>query len=182
MANPFPSFEELQELRENIRDIAHQYWLQHTFLTWEWFLLIALSIIPWIFWWKIVDKNRVQELLLYGFFIMICALVTDSIGSNMVWFSYPHKIYEVVPPLLPVDLTIVPVFMMAVYQYFPTWKSFIMANTTFAFFATYIGEPIFMWLDYYQLYGWKTYYSLLFYMITGIMGKWILVKTKGGST
>jgi hypothetical protein len=177
-----PSLEQILELGRVLRDARLQYWLNHTFLTWEWWVLVALTLIPWLIWWRFVDKKRVQEILLYGFSIALCTLVIDIIGSNLQWWYYPHEIFKVMPPLVPVDLTVVPVSMMVVYQYSRTWRSFLINNTIFAFIATYIGESFFIWLGAYVRITWSYFGSLLFYIIAGVISRWIVVGTMRKAT
>lgn len=58
---------DLIEISFKYKEATLEYWFDNTFLRWEWWVLIALTIIPWIVWWKFVDKKRIYELLTYGF-------------------------------------------------------------------------------------------------------------------
>lgn len=172
------TFEELLKLQEQLKDHSREYWLQHTFLTWRWWLLFALTLLPWFIWWKIVDKKRIGEILFYGYSIALMTIVLDSIGTNLMWWVYPHMLFRILPPLVPVDLAIIPCLMMVIYQYFKTWKTFLVANTIFAFLASYIGELLFVWIGVYKLITWKYFYSLLFYIGAGTISRWIVIKTR----
>jgi hypothetical protein len=172
-----PSFEEVVRISRELREVSHQFWLENTFLTWRWWLLVALTIVPWLVWWKFVDKNRLQPILFYGVLTALFALVVDSVGSNLQWWVYPNEVYAVIPPLIPVDLTLVPVTMMFVYQISTTWKSFIINNMLLALPAAYIVEPLFIWVDFYQPIDWKHTYSVVFYMVGGIFCRWIVLAT-----
>lgn len=172
-----PSHEEINKIQEQLTNANYQRWIQEDFLTWKWWLLIALSIIPWFIWTKIVDKQRIHEILLYGFFISIIGTVLDIIGTELVWWSYPIKWFYMIPPLLPADLTLVPVTMMIVYQYSPKWKTFFIANLIVGAFLAYIAEPIFAWLEFYKLHSWKLTYSFIVYVAGTLLVRWIVIIT-----
>jgi len=177
VAATFPSFDEVQKVRGKLLKIAYEHWVHDDFLTWKWWLLIVLSIVPWLVWIKIIDRERVHEILLYGFFIAICAIALDNIGTDLLWWGYPDKLLPMIPPLFPADWTLVPVILMVVYQFFHTWRSFIVANLVLGAFLAYLAEPVFIWLDFYQLYSWKLTYSYLFYIVTALVGRWLVLKT-----
>lgn len=148
------------------------YWLHHTFLHWEWWLLVLFTIIPWIAVWFMINKNRLYEILSYGLLVAILTAAFDSFGTNMVWWSYPHELVAMMPPLLPVDLSIIPCSMMLLYQYFNKWTSFLISNLILALFSTYIGEKAFSLLNFFQSITWKPIYSIFFYMVVAIVVKW----------
>jgi hypothetical protein len=117
MQNAVLSFEEVQEAREKFSDLAYQHWLHDDLFTWKWYLLLLLAIIPWIIWWFLVDKKRLPEIVLYGSLIMIPTYVLDNIGTDLMWWEYPDKLFQMIPPLVPADLTLVPCSMMLIFQW-----------------------------------------------------------------
>ncbi|NRD79031.1 hypothetical protein HPT25_16850 [Bacillus sp. BRMEA1] len=178
MSKSFPSYENVQKVREKLKDIAYQHWINDDFLTWKWWLLLILSIVPWIIWWKIVDKKRIIEILLYGTFIVILCMILDNLGTDLIWWGYPHKLFQSFPPLVPADITLVPCLMMLVYQWTNKWKSFLIMDLILSLLMSYLGEPFFIWLNFYQLTKWKLFYSFLFYNFSGIFCRWIVLKLK----
>lgn len=125
---------------------------------------VILSIVPWIIWWKIADKRRLHELFVYGAVVAICAISLDNVGTDLLWWEYPDKLFQVVRPLFPADITLVPIFMMIGYQFTHTWRSFILVNVILDGFMAYVGEPLIISLDFYQLNTWKLWYSLVLHM------------------
>jgi hypothetical protein len=93
-----------------------------------------------------------------------------------MWWEYPDKLFQMIPPLLPAALTLVPCSMMLIYQWSKSWKSFLIFNFLLSLFATYVREPIFIWLDFYELITWKLFYSLIFYNLGGIAIRWLVLK------
>ncbi|WP_144854837.1 CBO0543 family protein [Paenibacillus cremeus] len=125
MENSYPSYDDLQQAREQLRQLSYQHWIHHDLLTWRWWLLLTLTIVPWIIWWRVANKSRRQETLLYGALIAIFAISLDDVGTHLLWWGYPDKLFQSIPPLIPADLTLVPVFMMLVYQLLQDWKLFL---------------------------------------------------------
>lgn len=80
------------------------------------------------------------------------------------------------PPLVIVDLGVIPVVYMLIYQYFPDWKKFTIAISVNALLMAFIGEPIAVVLDIYQLNNWKYIYSFPLYIAMALILKWILIK------
>lgn len=178
MSNPYPSFKEVQMVRQKLKEISYQHWIHDDFLTWKWWLLMLLSIVPWIIWWKIADKKRLTDILLYGMLITIFCIILDNIGTDLIWWEYPDKLFQMIPPLIPADITLVPCLMMLVYQWTSTWKTFFLFNFFLSLVMAYLGETFFIWLNLYKLNGWSLIYSLLFYNISGLVARWIVLKTK----
>jgi hypothetical protein len=164
----------LVELQREQKHALIDYWLNNTFLHWEWWVLLLLTILPWIIWWRIVDKERIYEILTYGFFMGILAVALDSLGTNMVWWTYPHELFSMLPPLVPVDLSLIPCSMMVVYQYFNKWKTFLIANFILALISTFVVEELFILADFFERITWKPYESVLFLIIACILGKWLV--------
>lgn len=169
---------EIVQLRKNLKAIEFEYWFENVFLQWEWWLLLFLVFLPWIIWWFVVDKKRIDEILFFGLVIIILATILDSIGSNLFWWSYPTELIQIIPPLVPVDLSVIPCLMMVVYQYFSTWKRLWLSTLILGILATYIGEAFFIWIGYFQRIEWQHIHSILFYIISGSIAKWIVDKAK----
>lgn len=167
------------ELKKLLEQVNSDYWLTHTFLNWEWWLLLVLTIIPWLVIWKVMDKERTYEILTYGFLLASLTMIVDNIGSSLVWWDYPNQLDPVSLPLFPADVSIVPCAMMVVYQYFKTWRSYVVAMLGLALFAAYIGEEIFILMDFYTRISFKAYHTVIFFMVAGILGKWFVEKVRG---
>jgi hypothetical protein len=172
-----PTFEAVEKIRRQLSENAHQYWINDNLFTWQWWLLIILSIVPWFIWWKFVDKEKLIEIALYGAFISMIASVLDVIGTNTVLWGYPHQpLWFLIPPLLPIDLTIMPVEHMLIYQYFPRWKGFVLTLLIVAVVSALMIEPLFNWAGIYILYSWKYVYSIPIYIAIAVVAKVIIQK------
>lgn len=176
MNNQYPSWEDVVKLRIELRDTDLLYWLQNCFFSFEWWIVLLLTIVPWIVWWKLVDKSRLTEVLLYGLMITVITTVFDVIGVGYVLWGYPIMLEPVIPPMTPANLTVFPTAYMLLYQYFPKWKAFFFASVGLSFIFSYIGEPVMEWLNIYQRNNWKSIYSFPIYIAIGLLLKYIMEK------
>ncbi len=170
--NKIPSYQHIQEVRLKFFEMIQERWEANVVFTWRWWLLVILSFLPWVIWWKLVDRKNALTILFYGMIIIIANLILDNIGTDMLWWGYPYKIAPFFPPLFTPDFTIVPVLMMLVYQWFRTYKSFLIANFVLSIVIAFIGEPLFMWAGFYELGSWKLVYSFMYYNLIGLFAKW----------
>jgi hypothetical protein len=105
---------------------------------------------------------------------MLLVGLLDDIGVNSHLWSYPYKLVQVLPRLVPIDFGILIVAHMTVYQYFKKWKSFIIVNIVMATIFTFILEPLSVWLNIYKLESWKYIYSLPIYVAKAVFIKWLV--------
>ena len=173
------NIEETQEmitkLQLQLRDISINYWTDHVFNTWQWWFNIAILILPVILWWKLVDKKKLMEIIVYGSMVSALAVYFDSIGETSVLWEYPYLICPIDYILVDVDYAILPVLYMLVYQYFPSWNGFIVVNTVLSAIYSFLVEPLFVQLGLYEILGWKFIYSFPIYIVIAIACKWITV-------
>lgn len=171
------AYKELLQAREQLHHLSSNQWKQENVFIWEWWLLVGLTVIPLIIWWKLVDKKRAYEIAFYGCMINIFSVILDDLGTNLLWWGYPVQLIPVVPPLLTADSILVPIIFMLVYQSFSaSGKSLFIANLVTGAFVAFVAEPFFVWLGYYQLISWKFTYSFIFYILVTLFARLIIVK------
>jgi hypothetical protein len=119
-------------------------------------------------WWKIVDKSRLYEIILYSALITISVLVLDELGEELTLWDYPYDLLPLFPPLFSVDLASLPIVYSLVYQYFRTWRSFIIATIAMAGIFCFLLEPLLVLAGVYQMLKWKSYYGFPIYIFLAI--------------
>lgn len=148
--------------------------LEHMLFSWEWWLLVSLLTLPWILFFKLVDKKRLPEILLVGFFVFIVALMADEIGTETQTWVYRYRTTPFLHTLIPYDFTILPVTYMLIYQYFTSWKSYLKAHAVNALVFAFVSEPILVWLNIYEPYKWAHLYSYPVYILIGVYAKFVV--------
>lgn len=170
----YPSYDEIQKIEYKLTEMKNEYWLYHDLFTFQWWLLLIIFILPWIVWWKYVDKDQLKEIVLFGTLLMLLVGLLDDIGVTTHLWSYPYKLVQVLPRLVPIDYGILIVAHMTVYQFFKKWKSFILVNLVMAAIFTFILEPLSVWIHIYKLESWKHIYSLPIYVAKAVFIKWLV--------
>lgn len=77
----------------------------------KWWVLIILVAASYFVWWKLTDKSRLIDLLLFGSFVAVMRIIFDDIVVGMGLYAYPVRL------LLALGY-------MLVYQFAPSWRSF----------------------------------------------------------
>lgn len=163
------------EIQKNLKNTSMDYWFDYVFNTWQWWLNIATLIIPLFIWWKLVDKKRLLEIAVYGFFASVFAVFFDVIGETLVFWDYPYLVIPMDYILIDTDYSVLPIAYMLAYQYFSSWKGFIAANTVLSAIFSFLAEPLLVLLGLYELHGWKYIYSFPIYVAIAIVSKGITV-------
>lgn len=167
-------FNEYLSAKGDMVALRIEHWTEHEFLSAQWFGLIIMAIIFVSVWWRLLDKSRLMEILLFGFFIVITAGLLDGFGTEFNAWEYPVKILPAVFPLVVIDLFILPTVLMLLYQHFGQWQPFLVAIIIASAIFSFIVEPIFQYFGLYKIYTWKYYYSFPIYMLVGLFSKWLM--------
>lgn len=156
----------------------YENWINHGVFTIKWWILLCILIIPWIIWYLLIDKKRLQEMVLYLLATSFIAVLLDEIGTTLTLWAYPLNIVPFIPLLITANYTLVPIIFTLVYQYFPKWKPFIIVNIILTFVFSFILEPILVWVKLYVLISWRYIYSIPVYFLASIILKWFIGRVK----
>ncbi|MDY0944034.1 CBO0543 family protein [Priestia megaterium] len=163
------NFWRVRSLQDKIAELDIKYWLHDEFLTGSWWLLLVFLILPWIIWSIFLNRKQILETLLFGTFIIIITFLLDLIGIMFRFWGYITQFLPIYPGALPFDFSMVPVTFMFLYQYFRTWRSFIVSLICMASAFSFIGEPFSIWAHLVIYIKWKYIYSFIYYIVIGII-------------
>jgi len=102
MMNIPDSAVKIVQIQSVFTEMRMQQWLQDSLFTWQWWLLVALFITPWILWWFVVDKKRFSAIVLLGTFVLATSSWMDDLGTDLILWYYPYKLLPVYPQLVPI--------------------------------------------------------------------------------
>lgn len=160
--------------KREMYNLRVEHWLKNEFLSFQWFSIIIISLILTFIWWRLLDKRRLMEIFLFGFFVATLASILDGFGTELNAWDYGYKVLPTLFPLIAVDLLMVPFIMTLLYQYTTSWKTFGIAVTIMSAIFSFIVEPILKSCGIYHLYTWKYYYSFPIYIFVGLFCKWLM--------
>lgn len=155
-----------------------QYWLKNNLFSWQWWLLLVLVISAYVIWWKLVNKDRLKELILVALFVMVISGLLDLYGTQFILWGYPNMILPGMPPLFFDNYAVLPLAYSLIYQYCSKWKTYLIAVLILAAVSSFVVEPILVWIRVYDLHNWNYIYSFLVLSIMGIGVKALVDKVK----
>lgn len=167
--NKFPPYEQILNIAKEHWQLQYQHWLYDDFRKWTWWLQLVVGIIPLLIWWKIVDRKRLLEIIVYGLLVNVTSIILDTLGYATVIWDYPDRFLPALPSIIPIDVVVVPVTFMIVYQYCNTWKSFVTVITGIALLYAFVAEPLMVALNLYTLIHWKYIYSFPIYIVMAVV-------------
>jgi len=170
--NQMNSLQDAYHAIHEIHKNTVQIWLHTSLFTWEWWLGVGLTVIPWVIWFVFRKQDSTDRLLYAGLFIMIIALWLDFIGVSLGLWSYNYSVVPFIPAYIPWDFSLIPTIVMLLLQYKPGINPFIKA-IVFGFLSAFVGGPIFKWIDLYNMEEWKHIFSFGIYMVLYIVTHYI---------
>ncbi|WLR41208.1 CBO0543 family protein [Bacillus carboniphilus] len=152
------------------------YWKENVLFQWEWWLLVAFLVVPWLLFLRYKNKERLPEILIFGLLWINTSILLDGLGYNFGAWGYPVQIIPYLQKALPYDLAIIPVTFMFMYQLFPKGLAFYVANLICSFGASYIAEPLSEWVHLYEINDWEYIYSFIIYFILNTLFRLLTLK------
>lgn len=149
-------------------------WFNGQLFNFNWWILLALFFINMFLWWKLADKRRMSELVLYTALVIIWVIVLDEIGEELSLWYYTADIIPLFPPITAIDVSCLPFLYMLIYQYAKTWKIFLIASVVMSVVFCFVFEPIFVWSGVYKMLAWKSWYGLPIYFFIGAASRFIM--------
>lgn len=149
-------------------DVIRTVYIYH----WNWYVGLAMIVIPWVLWALFRKKDSSGRLLTAGLFIMIFSAVFDTLGIENGLWSYPVK--TVPSPTLSFSyrLSVLPVLAMFFIQVKPGFHPFLKA-VVFAGLSAYVGLPLMTWMDMYKKIHWSYTYSFFILTAMYLVAYWL---------
>lgn len=146
-------------------------WWEEDLFHWRWWFLVLVFILSAWVWWRLVDKARLDEIVLCGAFIVFVTLVLDELGEELSFWYYPVDVFPLFPPLTAIDLASLPLVYSMIYQFCPGWGKFTIVTVLMAAVFCFVFEPFFVWVGVYQPLSWKYYYGFPIYIVMALCAK-----------
>ena len=172
----------IKEIKGAYREVVdanhemHSVWKEHLLFTWEWWIALILTILPWVIWFIFRKKGSTDRLFYAGLFIISIASWLDFLGVVYGMWIYHVDVYYSIPPHILWDFSIIPVTVMFLLQIKPEIHPF----TKALIFATagVLGEVIFEWLKFYEPLKWRIAYSFPIYIILYLIAYYLTTRNQ----
>lgn len=165
-------FIRVYELVEQAREIKTMLWLDHVVFTWRWWIGVGLAIIPWIIWIVLRKRESTNRLLFVGLFVILISSYLDFLGIQLGLWRYKFEDLPTIPSYIPWDVSVLPVTVMLFIQYKPRLSPVFKA-LVFAALASFIGEPLIVWLEIYEPVRWSSLYSFPIYTVIYLISHYL---------
>lgn len=159
------------QLQEQMAELRKLHYFHEVIGTYQWWILIASAIVLWTLWVVLLDRSRLRNILIVGVLTLGFTMVLDDIGLTLGLWNYPYKVVYIVTRFNSVDMVVLPIAYMLIYQYCRGWGKYVICCALFCAFAAFVAEPIFVHLDMYAKIHWKFIYSFPIYWMIGLVVK-----------
>jgi hypothetical protein len=133
--------------------------------------IIAFIIVAYMVWYKLTDKSRLVDLLLFGSFLAVMRFIIDLAGVTAgLWFYKEHTVPLSPSPFFHV-LTITPLTYMLVQQYSANWRQFFIWNAVATGLIQGVVLPLFSLLGYMQLMHWNYLYGFIVMYVAATLSR-----------
>ena len=153
-----------------------EYWRDHSYYdTWQFWVLLALLILPLVVLIFRLDREKAFRLGFYGFAVHVLAIYIDLYATTHDWWAYPFKVFPFPPSSFSLDASLIPVSYMLVYQWtLHRKKNYYVYMGLLAAAFSFALKPLFVALNLFELHE-ATYLTLFVaYLAGGLGSKWIV--------
>jgi hypothetical protein len=120
-----------------------------------------MLIIPLVFVYFFIDKEKVFQIGFYGFNIHTWFTYSDAIAMRTAHVTYPYQAIPVLPVNFALDASLVPVSFMLLYQWcLNRKKNIFLYGVLLSAFFSFIFKPLLVSLDLMQLNKGMNYFFL----------------------
>jgi hypothetical protein len=139
--------------------------------TWQWWIALAMMIVPWIIWMTFRDRKNSARIFSAGLLVMVLSETMDAIGVSFGKWTYPVKVIPVATVSFSFRLSVLPVLVMLLLQFKPRFNQYIKA-IFFGGLGAYGGLPLLDGIDLYKKIDWSLTYSFIILTLIYLLAHW----------
>ncbi|EPZ47393.1 CBO0543 family protein [Alicyclobacillus acidoterrestris] len=161
--------------RSTIDQWTHYWSLYSGPATWQFWFTCFLLIAPLVLLYVMLDRRRALLIGFFGFNVHVWFGYIDAFGAERALWSYPYKLIPFLPMSVSLDVSLVPIVYMLVYQWTTnTHRNYYLYATITSLIFAFVFKPIMSALNMFHLYYWMNYFYLfLGYMVVMVVSKLI---------
>lgn len=163
------------EGRETAFDWIEYWWKFSSFDTWQFWVNILMLTVPLIILYFKIDRTKAFHLGFFGYSVHILFTYFDTTLVRFGLISYPYQAIPILHVNFGLDVSLIPVSFMLLYQWtLNNKKNFYLYGTLLSGFLAFIFKPI---LKSHNLIEWHLWanvlYLFIFYVIIIVLSKWV---------
>lgn len=152
------------------------YWQDFSsFSTWQFWVVLAMFIIPLILLILFIDRKKIFHLGFYGYSVHVFFTYIDLIGTGRGLWMYPYKLLPLLPSSITLDASVVPVTYILLYQYtLNRGKNYYILIFLLCLASAFFLKPLMVGIGLFH-FGGKENFLMLFagYMAVALISKWL---------
>jgi hypothetical protein len=176
MENVKSLMEENSELFRQAYNEKIQIWIDHVFLSWRWWIGVAVVVVCLLIWFWIRKHENADRLFYAGFFTAILTTFLNLTGMTFGLWEYS---YELIPAeaYIPWDFFLLPTVIMLLLLFKPNLNLWYKAIFLGAF-TSFVGLPVITWLGLYKPMNWNYIYSFPIMVVIYLLAHFISCRKK----
>lgn len=154
-------FDEIVKMGKEGQEALNQYWLDYAlYSSFEYWLMVSFLGFPLIFLILKINKEKLFQILFFGYSVHICFGYEDLFGRNMGFWNYPIPVIPSLPGI-SLDSSLIPVIFIFVYQStMSSNKKYYLYGTITAIILAFVFKPMLVGLGLFKMYGSIHYFHL----------------------
>lgn len=172
------NLELIYETKIVLWNLQYTSWINEELFSFTWWFTLLFMAVGYVIWWKLLDKSRFIELLLFGSLLAVIAAVTDTIADNLTLWLYKVRIFPLMPAFFPYHLTLIPIFLMLVYQYTKKWSTYLLGTVLASVIYSFVFVPLFVAVGEIQFIKWNYGYTFMLTLVRAVLARWVLMLSK----
>lgn len=172
------NMEMMATVKTELWNLSYSSWINSELFSFPWWFSVIFLIIGYIIWWKLLDKSRLIELLLFGSLAAVMSAIIDTAADNLVLWQYTVRIFPFMPAFFPYHLTLAPIVLIIVYQYTDNWYKYLIGTVFAAAVYSFAIIPLFVAIGEVRLINWNYGYNFLTFLARAILARWLLILCK----
>jgi hypothetical protein len=150
--------EKIAQAKTVLINLIYNDWKTNILFSPAWFGTIIFILLSYTLCFKLLDKRRLTQILLFGSLITVMVSLFDLIGVEYVRWTYLTRVFPIMPSFFLFDFTIIPLYYMLIYQYCSNWKSYIIWNAIVTGIVSFAFYPLLNALKMFELNNWRYVY------------------------
>ena len=165
--------EQIKQAKIVLNKLVVEDWKNELFSP-AWLGIIAVILLSYYICFRLLDKRRLTQLLLYGSLMTVSITIIDIFATQFGFWTFLIRVLPIVPSVLFFDYTIIPLYYMLVYQYSSTWRRFAAWNAVLAGIISFIFFPLLTALKLFKLDNWRYIYFFPLIYILAFICRWVV--------
>ena len=164
----------ISQTNQTLHNLMMTKWLTEELFSFRWWGLVGFLSFSYILCFKLMDKTRLSETILFGSLVSVFCVVLDVIISNFNLFVYRVNLFSMIPSIFIYDITALPMYYMLIYQNTSSWKTYSIWITLASAVMGFIFTPLIIKLGYLQYINWSHFNAFLIIAFVGFLAKAVI--------